>query len=189
MAFLTDKQGNLSFVRVSILVAVIGAVFLGGSLLTFVVDQQSRRAPFFIDLPPGAQQWGLPVTSSQRPGWQQVFYRVAGADPASIAAFYQQKMVAHYGAAPGQSSENCTRLPDATRQFTSDPADTANIYDASYEPGVDMPYLWRCLFDRGGLGATQWTQVTIHPGLRNADPALNTEGSVVIIYEQRWQAQ
>lgn len=189
MAFLTDSKGNLSFIRLSILIAVIGAVFLGGSVLTFMFDQQSRRAPLHIDLPAGAQPWGVP--RQKGPGWQEVYYRVPGAEPKNIAAYYAVKMQQHYSVQSGEAgAERCVRFPpleDSEYTSVNTPNDDKKVYDPDYEPGTDMPYSWKCMFDRGGLGMTQWTQVTIYPGLPNQDPNLNAEGSVVIVYEQRWQ--
>jgi hypothetical protein len=188
MSFLTDSKGNLSFIRLSILIAVIGAVFLGGSVMTFLADQQSRRAPLHVELPGGAQPWGAP--GQTRPGQQVVFYRVPGGDPAAIASFYDGKMLEHYGSSVGdQNRETCVRTPPVG-QYTNDPNDKENVYASNYVPGPEFPpYYWKCMFDRSGLNATQDTLVTIFPGARTDDPVTNSEGSVVIRYEQHWQSQ
>src|SRR5690242_7521829 len=126
MSFLTDSKGNLSFIRLSILIAVLGAFFLGGSILTFMFDQQSRRAPLHIELPPGAQPWGAPRQLG--PGHQTVYYRIPGGDPAQIATFYDGKMQQHYGTSAGDSDrETCVRTP-TVGQYTNDPNDKQNTY-------------------------------------------------------------
>ena len=42
-------------------------------------------------------------------------------------------------------------------------------------------------FDRSGFRTSQYTQVTIQPGVANPDPKLSNEGMVIVEYEQYWQ--
>ena len=174
MGFLMGRDGNLSIVRVSILIGVVGLLLVGAGFLSFTMDQQSRRQPLMINLPAGAQEWGLP--SELGLGWRRVFFRADGADIDQIARFYDERMLEHYGTRANEPQrESCNRFPPA-----------GNFAD--YEPGTDkIPFQYTCMFDRSGLNSTQWTQVTIQPGVFNADPVRNSEGAVVIVYEQRWQ--
>lgn len=174
MDFLTDKRGNLSVIRVSLVFAFIGAIFLIGGFLSFTIDQESRRSPFFPELPPGAQQWGVPdplgVTS------QRVFYRVDGGDMDAIVAFYNERIASHYGISVGEpGGERCHRFPPVGDFPDHEPGDGT------------VPFYYTCMFDRGGLNMQQFTQVTIQPGASDTDPFRDSEGAVVIIYEQRWQ--
>lgn len=187
MGFLTNRQGNLSYIRLSILIGVIGALLVGFGFLTFQLDQQSRREPFFVDLPPNAQQWG--TIDKIRPDRQRVFYRVAGNDVDSIAKHYNQLMERFY--APSGSGERCQRNP-SVGAYTNIPDSqrTPNdglIYRANFDPSREVPFQWRCVFDRGGFNAIQSTEVIIQPGIASDDPLRDSAGYVVIVYDQRWQ--
>jgi hypothetical protein len=190
MGFLTDKRGNFSWFRLSIFVLVLGLGFAVAGFVSFQLDQQSRRSPLFPDLPPGAAQWGSPEPLGS--GYQRVYYRVPGGNVEEIAAFYNTKMGEFYGTsgADGTTLERCqrippigeyTNIPDAQR-----PPNDGKIYDEFFIPGENLPYLYRCMFDRSGLNITQFTLVSVQPGVPNSDPQLNTEGDTVIVYEQRW---
>lgn len=191
MGFLTDKRGSLSWFRVSVLVLVIGAFFLGFGFLTFQADQASRRSPFYPELPPNAAQWGVPqvITGTN----QKTFYRVPAGIAEDIDAFYEGKLKQFYGVSEESNSslEKCQRnptvgeytdIPDVQR-----PANDGKIFDPSFVAGVSVGYLYRCMFDRSTLNATQSTLVEFYPGTPNSDPALNTQGDIVIVYDQRWQ--
>jgi hypothetical protein len=138
------------------------------------IDQESRRSPFFPDLPEGAETWGAPDQFGA--GLQRVYYRVNGGDIESIADFYDEKMLSHYGVSPEDASaEDCTRFPPV-----------GNFVD--HEPGDGtVPFYYTCMFDRGGLNLQQSTEVIIQPGVPNEDPFRDSTGAVVIIYDQRWQ--
>lgn len=189
MGFLTDRKGNFSWFRLSLLVMVLGGLFVGFGFISFQIDQQSRRTPFFPDLPPNATQWGVP--STQGIASQRVLYRVPGGDIQAIADFYQAQMERFYGTS-ASSLERCQRIPPAG-EFTNipdvqRPANDGKIFDPNFVPGQSLPFQFKCMFDRGGFMATQYTLVTIQPGVPNPDPNLSTEGDVVIIYEQQWQS-
>lgn len=174
MNMLFDKRGNLSFVRVSVVIAVVGGLLLVGGYVSFLLDQQTRNSPLEIDLPPGAEQWGAPDVYSN--SWRKTFYQVPDGDIDEIVAFYNQKMIDHYGVDETTGPEQCSRQP------------SFGEYE-DYEPGAgNIPYSFECMFDRGGLNATQWTRVTIHPGVYDPDEFRNSEGTVVLIYEQRWES-
>lgn len=188
-SFLTNRDGTLSVFRISLIIGLLGALLIGFGVLAFNLDQQSRRSPLVIQLPEGAQQWGAPeITAATR---QFVYYRVAGGDVDAIAQFYDQRMAEHYGVAAGASDrERCQRIPPIG-EYTNIPneqrGNDGNTYDARFVPNESIPFFYRCLFDRSGLNATQWTQVTIYDGLNSAEPNKNAFGDVVIVYEQSWQ--
>jgi hypothetical protein len=173
MGFLTDKKGNLSMVRVSVLTAVIGGVFLIGGIFAFFLDQESRKSPLMIETPPGAIQMGeLPKGNA----WRDVFYTVAGGDINAILAFYERKMLEHYANTPeSDEGERCIRFP-LNGNFVE--------YDEGRNP---LPFYFTCMFDRSGLNSTQWTQITIRPAIAT-DTGIDIQNTVVIVYEQRWQA-
>jgi len=188
-SFFTNRDGTLSVFRISLLVSILGALLIGSGVLAFNLDQQSRRAPLEISLPTGAQQWGGPNVYSST--WREVYYRVQGGDPQTVADFYDQRMAEHYGTSITASDrERCQRVP-SVGEYTNIPdsrrGSDGNTFDPDFVPGESIPYLWRCMFDRSGLNVTQWTQVTIYPGVDSADPNRNAFGDVVIVYEQRWQ--
>jgi hypothetical protein len=188
-SFFTNRDGTISVFRVSLLIGILGALLIGGGVLAFNVDQQSRRAPLEIRLPDGAQQWGGPNVYSAT--WREVYYRVQGGDPQAVADFYDQRMAEHYGAAVStRDRERCQRVPPVG-EYTNIPdsrrGPDGKTFDPSFVPGESIAYLWRCMFDRSGMNSTQWTKVTIYPGVDSRDPNRNAFGDVVIVYEQRWQ--
>jgi hypothetical protein len=192
MNFLTDRRGAFSWFRFSILIGAIGAIFLGFGFVSFQLDQQSRRSPFFPPLPNGAQQWGVPDVMGSTT--QKVFYRVVGGDAEAIATFYNEEMRKFYGINDsqntGSSLEQCLRKP-TSGQFTNDPSVQNNpqsglVYNETYVPGLSTPFSYDCVFDRSSFNVAQSTMVTFYPGLPNANPDLSSEGSIVIVYEQRW---
>jgi hypothetical protein len=117
---------------------------------------------------------------------------VPGGDVEAVANFYKSEMSRFYGnSQDGSTLESCqrqppsgefTNIPDAQR-----PANDGKIYDENFVVGQSLPFLYKCLFDRSGLNIAQSTEVQIQPGMPSSDPLYNTEGDVVIIYEQRWQ--
>lgn len=174
MSFLLGRDGKISLVRASVLIGVVGFAFLVIGILSFTLDQQSRRAPLDIAPPPGAQPWGAP--EDRGPGWRFVYYRVPNGDASAVATHYDQKMREHYGTSlEDPRRETCERFPPQ-----------GEFPDYDLQAGT-IPFYYICLFDRSGLNSTQWTQVDIQPGVPNEDPFLNSLGSIVIVYEQRWQ--
>lgn len=174
MGILTDTKGNISLFRVSLAIGAAGGLLLLAGILSFTLDQESRRSPFFVDLPPGAQTWGSADVYGA--GLQRVYYQVPGGDVETVAQFYGERMRSHYGTGQNDPlAERCNRFPP-TGEFPD------------YVPGSGrVPFYWTCMFDRGGLNMQQSTLVTIQPGVLSADPLRNSEGAVVIVYEQRWQ--
>ncbi len=163
-----SRQGFPLF-RVILLVAFVGAILIGGGVASFFADQQSRRQPLEIALYPGAERWGeSPDQGSTR---RSVFYRIGGTTVETVANFYQEALLQH----SGDSLERCVRIP-ADGEFPPE----------ELEPGF-VPYYFKCLFDRSGLGTTQYTEVIIMPGLPNENPEFNTDGMTVVRFNQVWQ--
>lgn len=189
MNFLVDKRGNLSWLRMSILIGVLGVLFLLGSILAFVIDQSSRNSPLMIDAPPGAARWGGDVVQGEN--WKFIYYRIPGDDLDSVAEFYQSKMILFYGGSAGQGNpgETCQRFPPAG-YFTGKPNETSQggIYDPEFIVNESLPVVWKCLFDHSGLNNLQTTEVWIYQGQYNEDPNYDNTGYVMIRYEQRWQS-
>jgi hypothetical protein len=191
MAFLTDKRGNISVFRLSILALGIGIALLIIGVVSFQLDQNSRRQPFFPPLPPNAQQWGNPTSLSNIS--QRVWYLVPEGNIDEVAQFYSTELARSTGvdAAQATSLERCNRYPPAG-EFTSlpdgqRPANDGKIFDPEFIEGQSLPFSFTCVFDRSGLGSNQSTTVTIYNGLPATDSAQDTSGNVVIVYEQRWQ--
>jgi hypothetical protein len=185
MGFLFTRDGSISLVRVSLLISFIGGVFLVGSLIAFQLDQQTRRAPLAIELPPGAESWGARDLGA---AWRETTYKVPGGNLDEIARFYDRKMLEHYGGDTGDPArEKCIRFPNVG-QFTNDANDANNVFQPDFVPGEHLPVYWECFFERS-TDMTQWTKVRLYNGLPNVDPLLNSQGSVVIYYEQRWESQ
>ncbi len=163
-----EKKGGWSLIKIGLLAGLVGIVLVIAGFSAFYFDQQSRRSPLNIELFPGATDWGSSRVSSN---YRNLFYRVPGVDPAIVADYYQQQMAAFNGS----SAERCVRTPPTGE----------NPIIAGFPNAI--PYQYVCLFDRSGIGASQYTRVVIYPGVYNADPNMNAENSTVIQYEQTWQ--
>jgi hypothetical protein len=188
MNFLVDKKGNLSWLRVSILIAVFGVLFLVGSIFAFVIDQSSRNTPLMIDVPQGAVRWGGDIVQGEN--WKYLYYRIPGNDLDVVAEFYQTKMILFYGGSgQGNPGETCQRFPPAG-YFTNKPNESpqGGIYDPEFIVNESLPVVWKCLFDHSGLNNLQTTEVWIYQGQADPDPNRDSTGYVVIRHEQRWQS-
>lgn len=181
MAFITDKNGNLSLFRVGMTIAFVGLLFAIGSFVLFQWDLARRQSPLFIDLYPGATEYGevtrLGVTS------QRVSYRVIGIDAETVAEFYQREM------RDFDSDERCIRNPDL--DFADNDANDANndgVFDDYVEGEGTVPFVYRCVFDNSSFNVQQFTTVTIEPGVRNDGPetVFNFIGDTFVHYEQFW---
>ncbi|MDX2136511.1 MAG: hypothetical protein SF123_00325 [Chloroflexota bacterium] len=160
------RKGS-SFFRTILIVGVVGLVLIVGGAISFFADQSSRRSPLEIEVYPGASYRGLVEQTSSS---QTMYFLVPGVMPEQVAEFYQQEMREHYG----DTGENCVRIPEIG-QFPPE----------ELQPDY-APYFYRCMFDRSGFNTSQWTLVTIMPGLPNENPANDTSGMVVLQHEQVW---
>ncbi len=167
MSFMLGRDGKISVVRVGTIAAVVGIIFVVGGIAAFQVDQNSFKSPLDVAPYPNAEDWGQDELSRVS---RTLFYRVEGATPEEVAAYYQQKLNELYG----NSEEQCKRNP------------SAGDFPDSNRPGV-VPYEITCLFERSGLNANQTTVVKIQPGVASDDPELNSLGMTVISHDQRWQ--
>jgi hypothetical protein len=188
MNFLVDKKGNLSWLRVSIFIAVLGVLFLVVSILGFMIDQSSRNSPLMIDAPPGAERWGGDFVQGEN--WKFIYYRIPGDNLDAVASFYQSKMSLFYNnSGQGNPGETCQRFPPSG-YFTDKPneASQGGILDPDFIPNESLPVVWKCMFDHSGLNNLQTTEVWIYQGQSNPDPNRDSTGYVIIRYEQRWQS-
>jgi hypothetical protein len=167
MSFLVGRDGNISLFRVGTLVAVVGILMIVGGVAAFFLDQNSYKSPLDIEPYPGAQEWG---TVRETGASRRLVFRIQGASPEEVAAYYSQKLQAFAG-----SEESCKRVPAE-----------GEVAGAGRNSSV-VPYWYTCLFQRTGLRASQTTTVTIQPGVFNTNPDLDTRGLTVVEHNQRWQ--
>lgn len=168
MSILLGRDGNISVFRVALLVALLGFLFIGGALVSFFIDQASRRSPLDIEPYPGAEPLGeIPNGPTAR----SLIFRVSDASPEQVAEYYQRKLTEFSG---GDDLE-CSRIP------------RVGIYPEAEGRNDVVPYQYICHFDRSGFRATQYTKVKIQPGIFSSIPENNTLGYTMIEHEQRWQ--
>lgn len=163
------KSSGISLLKVAIFGAVIGVFFIVGGIFTLANEQNSRREPLNIEPFPNAELWGDPISRTATS--REIFFKVGGASVEDVVEFYQQSL----NEFNSHTSERCVRTPA-----------TGNMPVFQNVPN-SIPYRYDCMFDRSGMNSTQFTQVTISPGTRNADPFYNVEGMTVIQYQQEWQ--
>lgn len=169
MSIFMGRDGSISIFRLALAVALIGFLFIGGAAVTFFVDQSSRQSPLDIEPFPGAEALGeIPASGSAR----SLIFRVRDATPEQVAEYYQQKLTEFSGDDP----QECARIP------------RSGVYPEAQGRNDIVPYQFICHFDRSGFRATQYTKVTIQPGIFSTDPAANTLGFTMIEHEQRWQS-
>ena len=168
MATSRNAKKGRSLLQTIIIIAVIGGVLIGGGVLSFLADRASRQVPLEIEPYPGAEMWGY---GNQNATSREVYYKIRDGSPDDVAEYYQDRLNQHTKG----TEELCVRLP-AIGEFPA----------SDLGPGMP-PYQFRCLFDNSGFQATQYTQVTVSPGLYNTDPEYNTEGLTIVQYIQVWQ--
>ncbi len=168
MSIFMGRDGSISVFRVALAVALVGILFIGGALLTFFIDQSSRQSPLEIEPFPGAEARGeIP----RGPAARSLIFRVSGASPEEVAEYYQQKLTAFSGDDP----QECARIP------------RVGSYPEAEGRNDVVPFQYICHFDRSGFRATQYTKVTIQPGIFSTNADENTLGYTMIEHEQRWQ--
>jgi len=180
MSFLVGRDGNISVIRAGALVAVIGIIFIVGGLILFTFEQASYQAPLNIDPFPGAvEQAQIPISSTLR----RVEYQIPGKTPEEVKEYYQQKLDQLNGADPNDVlRDKCVRLP----------SEDSNARFLDYVEGSgNVPYYFRCVFNRSGFRLLQTTEVQILPGTykENAQGEVewDTRGATVVRYEQQWE--
>ena len=162
-----NRKGGLSIIRIGIIAAIVGGLLIAAAAISYLSDQQSHRSPLEISPYPSAVYWG---TSDVADTSRNVFYRTAD-KPEAVAAYYQQKMIEHYG----NNDQSCVRLPA-----------TGNAPGSDSNPAIS-PYVFRCMFDNSGFNTSQYTQIEIYPGAANKDPFFDAAGQTIVKYEEQWQ--
>jgi hypothetical protein len=163
-----NRRGELSIVRIGLIVGLLGILAIGVGVVAFFGDQASRQVPLDIASYPGAEAWGQ---ADVRGTSRKLLFRVPTVAPEQVVQYYQQKMNEFYGG----TEFACVRSPSSG--------------EVQPVPGVvnPIPYQFACLFDRSGFNTTQYTRVVVYPGQPNDDPFLDAQGYTVIVYEQVWQ--
>jgi len=159
------RDGNLSFIRVGTIAAIIGILLIVIGIVLFLVDRASRQVPLEIEVYPGASLWFEAPRSTQA---RQVVYRAQGATAEDVVAYYQRKLTEFSGG----NIEACVRFPDNGNYEAYDRGDKTIV-----------PYYYSCMFDRSGFQVSQYTRVNIQPGIEANDSL----GITIIEYEQYWQ--
>jgi hypothetical protein len=169
MSIRASRRQSQQVFRIGIIAGIVGILLVfGGFIIYFLIDQGSRQVPLDIPVYPGAQ--GGNITAST--GFSRnLVYRIPNATPEEVAAYYQQKLREF----TGSNEDDCVRNPANGNFLDYDPA-RADV----------VPYEFTCLFDRSYWNASQYTRIRIQPGVRNEDPALNTEGMTIVEYYQQW---
>ncbi|MCU0464299.1 MAG: hypothetical protein MUF38_06990 [Anaerolineae bacterium] len=172
MSWFLDKQGNLSFFRLAIAVAILGGLFLVGGFVLFDLEQRNAQQPLTIEAPAGVELVAVDESRSEQ-GMRYMYYTTTlNAD--EVAAYYDRKL-AEFQNTPveEQLRERCRRTPR-----------TGDLQE--YTPGNgSLPFYWQCLFDNTRL-YDQSTLIRIYPGQRNDATGENYEGITRIDYEQFW---
>ncbi len=178
MSFFVNREGNISVVRVGTVLAVVGAIIIVGGLIIFQFENATYQAPLQIDPPPDATMWDQPTIISNTA--QQVLYKIPNMTPQAVREYYQQKLDEYYGNNPDNPNrEKCIRQPNENEEVFFEGAD----------PGTgNLPYRYRCVFDRSGFQALQITEIFIEPGVRDDAKNINNEGITIVRYEQRWES-
>lgn len=170
---LLNQKGNFSLIRMGSLIAFAGVLVLLVALLSFFADQRTRRSPLNIPPPEGAVDYGIETKSNRE---QHQYYRMP-VDTLSVddvVAHYNRRLAEFSSSGASATDETCVRQP-GVGDFLG------------YQRGNNtVPFQYKCMFDNSSFGTFQFTEVTIQPGIFSADPALNTEGQVIIQYEQQW---
>jgi hypothetical protein len=169
-----NREGGISIFRVGVIAAVLGGLFIAGGLIFREWEMSQRRAPFDVDVYPGATEW-YRTEPEERPR-RIIVYEIpeTQASVDQIAGFYQDLLDDHTGADPSDARrERCVRVP---RQ--------GNAPD--YEPGNGLlPFYWDCTFDNSEFGQRQVTYIRIHPGINDGE--VDKEEMTLIVYDQRWE--
>lgn len=174
------RDGRISFLRLGIVGAVIGILVIVLGFVAFLIDRSSHQVPLDIEPYPSAQR--LQGEVSRAGSIRSIYFQITGATADQVAGYYQQKLDQHYGNnATDPNREQCERFPPDYDPGIDSPSD----YFPQYNDGdlTVPPYRFICLFDRSGLYLTQFTKVTIEPGI----PQNHTDGMIIVEYEQHWE--
>jgi hypothetical protein len=172
MNWFFDKDGNVSTFRVSVGVAVLGAIVLIGGYLLFQLELRNAQQPLNVEPPPEASLVAVDDSRFAQ-GTRYVFY-TATVDADTLARYYDQKLAEFQRTSIDDSQrDRCIRTP-------------ANGTITGYVAGNgSLPFFWQCLFDNTNI-YNQSTLIRIYPGQRNDATGENYEGVTRIDYEQFW---
>jgi hypothetical protein len=160
--------------RISMGVGIGGlALVLLGLFITSALDQGTRRAPLGTDRVPLYPNMVNIGQQQIDDGWQQVFYLVDEPDAQKVAAFYTQALANFYRNVPDEQTF-CVRTPE-----------TGNSADWTPDSRTTVPFDYNCFFDNTYREITQSTQVTIQPGILQAN-GTDHRGKTLVVFEQRW---
>jgi len=172
------RDGRISMLRLGTLGALIGIAVILIGVVSYFIDRASHQVPLDIPPYPGAQR--VPGEIIRASNIRSIYYLISDATADQVAAYYQQQLDQHYGNnSSDQNREKCDRFPADFDPGIDSPTDYFPEYNAG-DPDVP-PYRYICLFDRSGFYITQFTRVTIEPGIKD------NLGKVVIEYEQNWE--
>jgi hypothetical protein len=165
-----NKDGNVSVIRIGTYIAVFGVLVVVFAAIVFFIDQNARRSPLDIDAPPGAEYHGRNTSGATS---QFEFYTIP-IDQMTVedVTQYYNDLLSEFDRTG--DFELCVRSP------------SQGNYRNYAEGNGQVPYQFNCIFDNSGFNTTQFTQVTIQPGVFRPEADQNTEGLVVIRYEQQW---
>jgi hypothetical protein len=162
------RDGNISIIRVGIIAAIIGGLFIVGAIVFFFVDRASHQVPLEIDPFPGATIAGqVPHSTTSR----TEYFQIPNVSPEDVVAYYQGKMDSFYGPNTEEEIRKCKRFPAIGEQLEYKRGD----------PGV-TPYQYTCLFDRSGFFISQSTRVIIQPGIDE------NKGITIVAHDQSWES-
>jgi len=170
MFAITGKDGKISVVRIGSLIAVFGVGFVIFAVIVFFLDQEARRSPLSVEAPAVADYLGQRATGTYA---RELFYTVPQSEMTvdEVAAYYNDRLLSF---SPSDDPVECVRSP------------REGVYEDYLPQSGRVPYQYACMFDNSGFNTTQFTEVRIQPGIYSEDPENNTEGLVVIQYEQQW---
>jgi hypothetical protein len=160
------RDGKLSVIRLGTIAAVIGILLIVAAVAAVYIDRTSHQVPLDVEVYKGAIAWGAPRQLSVSA--RSVVYQIQGATPEQVVAFYQSKL----NEFNGNSEESCQRSPSQGNFLEFEKGNTEVV-----------PFQFSCMFDRSGLGVSQYTRVNIQPGIKS----MKTEGMTIVEYEQHWQ--
>jgi hypothetical protein len=169
MGFFVNREGGVSIFRVGSVVAVVGILAILGGILSFTLDQSSRKQALVIEPFPGAV---LISEQNLMSNVRERLYQISSVDPAEVADFYDRSLADFYGVGFNDlERDRCVRIPGEGNAL-------------GYQPGTDqVPYFFTCMFDNAGFFASQNTRIVVQPGIL----ALNTEGTTLIQHVETWE--
>lgn len=165
MGFLTGRDGSISVFRISIVAALLGALFIVGGVILFTLEQAANRQPLEIAVPESAERRGV---ENRTPNNRRIYFETTDT-PEQVAEFYNRLL----------------------SEFYNDPRDQRGCQRFNYEGAVPgsgrVPFEFKCMFTVDAQGIERWTEVLIQPGVRNDATGEDYTGTTRIEHEQYWE--